>query len=408
MRGLVLAGGYPQIALINELKSRDIYVVLADWNEEPVAKKYCDKYYRVSTLDVEAIRRVAIDESVDFIVTVCTDQALLTVAKVSEELGLPCYIDYQTALNVTNKAYMKSVFEENGISTAKHKIVDTFNPLDYTGWDFPLIVKPVDCNSSKGVKKVTNDNELENAVKQAIKLSRTNTAVVEDFVAGTELSVDVYVENGKANVLCISSLEKIGDKDKFVIFRGLCPAREAKAVEAKIQHVAQQIADAFKLKDSPMLIQLITDGKNVYVLEFSARTGGGLKYLRIQRTTGFDVIRAVVDLTLGEKPHYENNIELPKYSTDEFIYCKPGVFDHLEGFEECKNDGLIEDYYLFKWKGAVFDTIENSGDRICAYTLMGDSIEELGKKHNVVKNRIRVIDNQGNDMTRRDLLTDII
>ena len=38
------------------------------------------------------------------ICTACTDQALLTVAKVSEELGLPTYISYKTALNVTNKS----------------------------------------------------------------------------------------------------------------------------------------------------------------------------------------------------------------------------------------------------------------------------------------------------------------
>ena len=44
MKALVLAGGYPQIALIEELKSRNIRVLLADYNEEPVAKKFADEY----------------------------------------------------------------------------------------------------------------------------------------------------------------------------------------------------------------------------------------------------------------------------------------------------------------------------------------------------------------------------
>ena len=89
MKALVLAGGYPQIALINELKSRGAYVCLADYYKEPVAKKYADKFYQVSTLDVDAIRDVAKKEEVDFLITACTDQALLTVARVSEDLGLP-------------------------------------------------------------------------------------------------------------------------------------------------------------------------------------------------------------------------------------------------------------------------------------------------------------------------------
>ena len=120
MKALVLAGGYPQIALINELKSRGITVLLADYYASPVAKPYADAFYQVSTLDIEAITDLAREKQVDFLITACTDQALLTVAKVSQTLGLPCYIDYKTALNVTNKSYMKEVFRENGISTAKH------------------------------------------------------------------------------------------------------------------------------------------------------------------------------------------------------------------------------------------------------------------------------------------------
>ena len=97
MKALVLAGGYPQIALINELKSRGMRVLLADYYAEPVAKPYADEFYQISTLDVEAITALAREQKVDFLITACTDQALLTVAQVSETLGLPCYIDYKTA-----------------------------------------------------------------------------------------------------------------------------------------------------------------------------------------------------------------------------------------------------------------------------------------------------------------------
>ena len=36
MKALVLAGGFPQIALIKELKSRGIVTVLADYYENPI------------------------------------------------------------------------------------------------------------------------------------------------------------------------------------------------------------------------------------------------------------------------------------------------------------------------------------------------------------------------------------
>jgi len=93
----------------------------------------------------------------------------------------------------------------------------------------------------------------------------------------------------------------------------------------------------------------------VFVLEFSARTGGGVKYQLIRRVSGFDVIAAVVDLTLGLKPHVVMVQPESKYISNEFIYCKEGIYHHVEGFEELKAEGVLSDYFIFKWKGAEFD-----------------------------------------------------
>ena len=119
----------------------------------------------------------------------------------------------------------------------------------------------------------------------------------------------------------------------------------------QIQTVAQQIADAFGLKNSPMLIQMINMGTSVSVLEFCARTGGNMKYLLIKRSCGFDVIRAVIDLTLGLKPHVELSMPENKHIVNDFIYCYPGVFDHLEGFDELVEQGVLSDYRLLRPQG---------------------------------------------------------
>ncbi len=403
-KALVLAGGLPQIALIEDLKSRGITTVLADYNENPVARKHADKFYQVSTLDVMAIENIAKEENVDFLITVCTDQALLTVAKVSETLGLPCYIDYETALNVTNKSYMKKVFVENGIPTAKHLILDEYSKDVIDSISYPLIVKPVDCNSSKGVKKVINDEELKTALDMAIKYSRTNSAVVEEYIEGVELSVDVYVEEGKARLLAVSQLDKISDNEKFIICRSKSTTEIASSLRIKIEQVAQQIADAFGLKNSPMLIQMINRNDNVYVLEFSARTGGGEKFITIKELSGFDVVKAVVDLTLGKIPKVKKNESAVKYCVSEFIYCFPGEFDHLEGFEEMEDEGIIYKTMLFKWKGATFDKIESSGDRVAGFVILGESKSEIINKHNTILSKVKVMDKCNRDIMNREII----
>ena len=148
MKALVLCGGIPQAALIEELKSRGIYMILADMNPNVMARPYADAFYPVSVLDVDAVKQLAIEQKVDMVLTACADQVLLVQAQVSEELGLPCYIDYKIAKDVSSKELMKKVFVEHGIPTSRHVIMGEFDEEKVKDLLYPIIVKPVDSYSS--------------------------------------------------------------------------------------------------------------------------------------------------------------------------------------------------------------------------------------------------------------------
>ena len=180
MKALVLCGGIPQIALITELKKRGICVVLADMNEKVEARKYADIFYPASVLDPVAVEEVAKKEKVDFIITVCADQVLEIAATVSEKLGLPTYIDADTAYKVSKKSSMKKIFKENGIPTSDYVILSEFKKEDVSHLKFPLIVKPVDSYSSRGVKRAEDHEELLNAFNASMQFSREKKVVVEE------------------------------------------------------------------------------------------------------------------------------------------------------------------------------------------------------------------------------------
>ncbi len=404
MKALVLCGGIPQIALINELKNRGITTLLADMNENVPARPHADAFFKVSVLDIDAIRQLAKEQNVDFLITVCADQVLQVVAQVSEELGLPCYIDFKTAENVSKKSYMKKVFSENGIPTSQFVIMEQLDVEKTKLLNYPLIVKPVDSYSSRGVCKVTSPQELSVAFENAVNISRTKTAIVEEFVEGDEISVDVYVENGKAHILCLTNLYKIGEDGKFVINRSRIPAEVTPSVKAMIEDAAQKIADAFGLKNTPMLIQLISTGEKISVVEFCARTGGGIKFLMIKKESGFDVVKAVVDLTLGIKPHVEKHNIPQKVTVNEFVYCNQGKLKQLEGFDELLKEGIIDDYKQFKSPGTEFGKINGSGDRVAYFSIEADTSEEVLEKHRLANSRIRAISEKGEDLMRHDLI----
>lgn len=407
MKALVLAGSCPQIELLGQLKERGIYTILADNNVNAVARPFADEFVKVDLLNIEAVKKVAEELKVDFLITVCADQVLITVAKVSEDLGLPCYIDYKTACDVSDKSHMKAIFSKYGIPSSKHVFMESLDLEKIEDMQYPLVIKPADGYSSKGVRKATNLEELQTFFAEASKISRSGIVIVEEFVEGAELTVDFQIIDGKAHLISASNTEKVDYKDRFLAFRTRYPASVSEETWERVRVIGQKIADAFKLKNTPMLVQLLTDDKRESVLEFCARTGGGSKYMLIKTATGFDPIKAVIDLTLGNEVTIDGVGQKHNFVTNEFLYGHSGVFDHAEGFEELKKEGILTEYWQFKSKGTEISNAVTSSDRIMGITYTADSYEELVERHNQIAASIKLIDSNGNDMMRHDLFVDI-
>lgn len=407
MRALVLAGSPSQTVLLNQLRNRGIYTILADNNVNAVARPYADEFVKVDLLNVEAVKQAAEELKVDFLITVCADQVLITVAKVSEALGLPCYIDAKTACNVSDKSHMKDIFHKFDIPSSKHVFMEELDMSKIAGMRYPLVVKPADAYSSKGVRKATNEEELQIFFAEAANISRSGIVIVEEFVEGAEITADFQVIDGKAYLISASNTEKVDYKDRFLAFRTFYPAVVSPETLDRIRIIGQKIADAFQLKNAPVLVQLLTDDKRESVLEFCARTGGGAKYLLIKNCTDFDPIDAVVRLTLGETVDLNSVGQKVNYYVNEFLYGKNGEFDHLEGFEELKQQGILTEYWQFKAPGTTIFNAATSSDRIASISICADTYEELVQKHNQAAAQIKIIDRCGNDMMRHDLLVPI-
>lgn len=402
MRILVLAGGSDQIALIKELRTRGHYVLLVDYFENPPARQYADCHIIASTLDIERVKDIAIENKVNLICTACTDQALLSVAKVSEDLSLPCYISYQTALNVTNKLYMKKVMMNFNIPTSRYVIVSNDDVVDLQEFVYPLVVKPVDSNSSKGVKKIDNRDELTIALENAISLSRTGNAIIEEFKIGEEVSADFYVENGEVKLLCATKSTKIRNRKSFTILQSCYPAISFEQ-EVQLVDIAQQISLAFNLTNTPLLIQLILNDNQFSVLEFSARMGGGSKYKLIEVLSGVNIMEKYVDLILENNPIVTPTKRMD-YAAMNYVYCSQGVLDSVRGIQEMYNSSLIDCYFLYKTQGMELTKSETSSDRVAGYLVTASNKQELSDKINYIDANLAVLDKNGVDIMLHGLI----
>lgn len=402
MKVIVLSGGFDQIALIEKLKSRGHEVILVDYLDNPPAKSKADSHCKISTLNEADVLKCAMQNNVNLVTTACTDQAVLTAAKVSEKLELPFYISASIARNVTDKVFMKKKFLENNIPSAKYVSIDDstyISDINTGDLKYPLVVKPCDCNSSKGVTKIFSEKDLECAVKNALLLSRSKKAIIESFIDGKEISIDVWNDNEGVKILCISGTEKIkSNRNEFTIYQSSYPVQVSKDLKLKIQSAAERIADGFGLHNCPMLIQAIVKDEELYILEFSARMGGGSKYKLIEYTSSIDIIECYINRILGDTTQIISPKQSDKFVELDYVYAYNGTFSKLVNFDKLKNSGIIKEVFQYKMCGDVIEKRETSSDRIAGFLLEEDSYENLIKSRQEILREVDVVDSDGKSM----------
>ena len=406
MKIMILAGGNDQVALIEELRDyfRDnVEIILVDQNSNVRARTCADKFLPISTMDREAVLEAAKQEKIDYILTACGDQPLTTMVYVSEKLGLPCHLTGASVRNFTNKSYMKRMMIDNGIPTSKYVCVSSScDKKAFESLAYPLVVKPVDSNGSKGVKKVFSEQELANSLSEAFKYSLSGNVVIEEFKEGEELSVDVYVEGDEGKILSITASRKIKqNQNSFTILQSYYPAPIAYD-EERILEIVQKIVNVFDLKDVPLLVQMIVGKDGYYVIEFSARMGGGSKYRLIERLSGVDIMKVYVEMVMGKKPKVCPR-KMVDYAIMSYVYCKKGVLGELKNFDLLLQQKVISDYFVYKMPGMPIEKSETSSDRVAGFLVVGDTTEEVTHNLNVANSNLQVLDNVGNDIMNHEL-----
>lgn len=403
MRILFLAGSSDQIPFIKKLRKIGHKIILVDFLEKPLAEKYADKFVKLSTLDIPNVKKLAIKEKIDLITTACTDQALLTMAKVSEDLNLPCYLSYKKALNLTQKHKMKTILTNNNVPTSKYIFLSNKRNLEKINFlKFPLVIKPVDANSSKGVIKIYKKSEIKQGIKKASQFSRSNSVIIEEFKKGKEFSVDVYIDHGIAKVLAITTSNKIQNKNSFVIFQSFYPVNILKKMENEIQQISQKIAESSSLDNCPMIIQFILSKSKLYVLEFSARIAGGSKCELIKTISGVDMKKVFIDRILGKNPRISPQ-KTKKFIKMNFVYCNSGIFKKLENFNKMKKNGLIEHFFKYKKEGSFINFPSSSSDRVAGFLVSANERRELLEKMKKINSNVAVLNDKGEDIMIHEL-----
>jgi biotin carboxylase len=388
---VVLGGTYPHIRLLQHLNARGFRTVLIDYHDNPCAKPFADIHYPSSTLDLSRVIDIARCENAALVMSSCVDQANLIACSVAEELGLPHPYSAAQAKIVTNKPLMKQFMRDHGIPTSAFIVADKQHRLTKLNLNLPVIVKPADSNSSKGIVRIDALDRLDAAVEDAIAISRSGEVIVEEYLEGREVGIDCYIFDGEPYLLMTKTRRKIPPEASGAqqIYGCFWPADLTPDETDSALNIARRIARALGLKNSPLMIQAIVSERGIQVIEAAARFGGGESFKIIELATGIDIIDLSIRSFLNEPVSLSIGHSRKMYA-ETFIYSNACVFDRIE-----THDPNIDYLHHYKTPGMVVGAALTSNNRIGCFIVSGDGISELRRKIGGVVKDLRVIGKNG-------------
>lgn len=360
-RLLILGGADFQIPFIKKAKDKGLYVGVVDINADAPGKEYADYFFQASVKDKEEILSIAKAFQPDGVTVGMVDIAVPACAYVATELGLPG-MDMETAVRSTNKFEMIRAFEENHVP---HPAFQYLNHEDIgkakIQVEYPLIVKPVDMAGSRGIFLVNNDVEMEAALEGSSKSGDSGNLLIEEYMDGPEVSVELVVKNGTPHVIQITDKTTSG-APHFAETGHLQPSQLPEHTLQQIAEVARGAAKALQLKNSLGHAEIKVTSKGPKMVEIGARAGGdSIGEQLIELSSGVSFPEVAISIALGEDFEVPQN-HLNLSSCIRFLTTQNGVLASIEGADEAKKIHGVQIVKIFGKIGKQYsDMIDSSG-----------------------------------------------
>lgn len=368
-RVLVLGAGAAQLGLLEAARAQGLYVLAADADPQAPGLALADERAVVSSEDEAGIERLARARAVEGLISPGADWPVGIAARVAERLGLAHPLAGATAVLTTSKARQRERLASAGVP----------QPAVYRPDDpelvVPCVVKPPDRQGQRGLALVEHRDELGAAVDAAIAASRAGTAIVEEHVAGPEVTVNAVSVDGVYHPLTVTDRHTADPPAFGVALAHVWPS--AHDTGAAVE-VARAAVEALGIAQGPSYTQLRLGVDGPRVMEVAARLGGGHDAELCRAATGVDLNGLALSFALGERPPVPP--PEPPASVGGacvlFLVAPEGELAAVEGVERAEALEGVVLVRIHRRPGWRFGPLRTGSDRAGAILAVGSSRDD--------------------------------
>ncbi|MCW4034870.1 MAG: ATP-grasp domain-containing protein [Candidatus Bathyarchaeota archaeon] len=273
------------------------------------APNQADQTFVISSSDELFTELEKLSREVDavYVIGPESDRILEKMVKTVEASGgtsLNCESD---AINrVSNKMTFYESAKKLGLKTPETVLVNSNDKLETIKSltkqiGYPLVFKPLDGVGCGGLSVVSNEADVETAVKKVVHESSCEDFVVQKLVTGQPASVCVFSNGTKAVAASLNKqfvlLESPDKESKY--FGGVVPFDHKLA--RKAFDAAKKVVLAQKELKGYIGVDLVLTDQDPFVIEINPRLT--VSYIGLRQTVNFNPAQAIVDaVTDGELP----------------------------------------------------------------------------------------------------------
>jgi biotin carboxylase len=381
-RLIVLGAGPAQLGLLAAARNRRLHVVAVDRDPSAPGFRYADRRAIVSTEDEPAIERLAAAEQVDGIIAPGIDWPVAIAARVAARLGLPHPLSPEAAALSTSKLRQRERFAEARIPQPRFVVCSGAEEAVAAAGElgYPCVVKAPDRQGQRGLSLVTEARRMASAVEVALDASRSATLIVEEHVAGREVTVNGFSLDGRFRPLTVTD-RLTADPPAFgVALAHVWPSElEPPQIAAAIE-VASAAAAAVGVVNGPTYTQVLVgpDG-SLRVGELAARLGGGHDAELCRAVLGVDLNGAALAAALGREIHAHDlaPAALVGGGCIRFLVAPVGGLRDVTGLERAYAVDGVKGIRIYRRRGHEFGALVRGADRAGAILAVGGDRNEV-------------------------------
>lgn len=333
------------------------------WQDGSIGEKTADYFYPISIVEKEEILEKCKEIKPVGVCSIASDLASITVNYVAENLGLACNPTANT-LHCTNKFEMRKRMKKYNVKTpAFIKVSNDKETWKIEDLKFPVIVKPTDRSGSRGITKVYDKSQLEQAIKYATKDSFEKMAIIEEYIEGEEYSCECISYKGKHHFLAFTKKYTTGAPN-FIETGHSEPSDIKEEYQEEIKKNIFDALTALDIQNSASHTEFKIDKNgNFGIIEIGARMGGDcIGSDLVQISTGYDFVKMVIDVACGKEPEFVKVVE-PTKAVIKFIFTQ----DDLNEMNKFKEEHPEQIYRISDMELENMGNTHDSGSRVGYY-----------------------------------------